>query len=130
MDVAQALADTSPNPDEKPLESNTSPAPRPRNMMPPSAQAEKRKSSYERYSVMLPPLKEEATPDPTPASTLSRSVGNSIVQPDFDLLDLKLFNREGDNPSTPLEADEPSTSMLHFSKHAYKWKHQWIDPRF
>ena len=36
-------------------------------------QAEKRKSSYERYSAMvLPPLKEEATPTPSPAGTLTR----------------------------------------------------------
>jgi hypothetical protein len=36
-------------------------------------QAEKRKSSYEKYSAMvLPPLKEEATPTPSPAGTLTR----------------------------------------------------------
>ncbi|KAF9565525.1 hypothetical protein CPC08DRAFT_815295 [Agrocybe pediades] len=37
-------------------------------------QAEKRRSSYERYSaIILPPLKEEATPTPSPAGTLSRT---------------------------------------------------------
>ncbi|KAJ7178409.1 hypothetical protein C8R43DRAFT_872132 [Mycena crocata] len=82
MDVAQALADPprklSPTPpvvpspaEEKSVGSSSAPTPRPRNMMPPSAQSEKRKSSYERYSMILPPLKEEATPDPTPVSTLT-----------------------------------------------------------
>lgn len=39
-------------------------------------QGEKRKSSYEKYSaIILPPLKEEATPAPTPAGTLNRTSG-------------------------------------------------------
>ncbi|KIM40211.1 hypothetical protein M413DRAFT_446377 [Hebeloma cylindrosporum] len=43
-------------------------------------QAEKRKSSYERYSVMvLPPLKEEATPTPSPAGTLTRGTARLDV---------------------------------------------------
>ncbi|KAJ7703074.1 hypothetical protein B0H17DRAFT_1041507 [Mycena rosella] len=124
MDLAQALVDPRPRnqpastqPDEKPAESSSSPSPRPRNMMPPSAQAEKRKSSYERYSVILPPLKEEATPDPTPVSTLSRSVGNSITQPDFALLDLKL-NRAGEvtaiSPDSEVE-DTGVSEMLHIT---------------
>lgn len=37
-------------------------------------QAEKRKSSYEKYSaIILPPLKEEATPTQTPVGTLTRT---------------------------------------------------------
>ncbi|KAJ3514326.1 hypothetical protein NLJ89_g2435 [Agrocybe chaxingu] len=37
-------------------------------------QAEKRKSSYERYSaIIMPPLKEETTPTPSPAGTLART---------------------------------------------------------
>ncbi|KAJ7497417.1 hypothetical protein FB451DRAFT_1120918 [Mycena latifolia] len=126
MDVAQALADPPPRlpqnqpaqPDDAPSESSSSPTPRPRNMMPPSAQAEKRKSSYERYSVMLPPLKEEATPDPTPVSTLSRTVGNSFVQPDFDLVDSKLINGLGETGNTTEVAEIKeggACEMLHFT---------------
>lgn len=41
-------------------------------------QAEKRKSSYERYSaITLPPLPEETTPTPTPAGSLIRHVKDS-----------------------------------------------------
>jgi hypothetical protein len=43
-------------------------------MTPPNGQAEKRKSSYERYSaIILPSLPEEKTPLPTPMNTLTRS---------------------------------------------------------
>ncbi|KAJ7901960.1 hypothetical protein B0H14DRAFT_2669273 [Mycena olivaceomarginata] len=90
MDMAQALADPprklSPTPpapppvDDEPAEL---PAARPRNV--PSAPSQNRRSSYDRYSMVLPPLKEEATPDPTPVSTLTRAVGNAFAQPDFDL---------------------------------------------
>ncbi|KAJ7091265.1 hypothetical protein C8R44DRAFT_891662 [Mycena epipterygia] len=123
MDVAQALADPPPRlspPDDIPAESPTA---RPRNMMPPNAQSEKRKSSYERYSVMLPPLKEEATPDPTPVSTLSRTVGNSFVKPDFDLVDLsrKLLNRDEDVEAVTedilevADQDKSGSEILRFS---------------
>ncbi|KAF7376251.1 Gelsolin repeat [Mycena sanguinolenta] len=95
MDMAQALADPPPKhspapPAPPPAEEPTDlPAARPRNMMP-SATSQNRRSSYDRYSMVLPPLKEEATPDPTPVSTLTRAVGNSFAQPDFDLVALKL----------------------------------------
>lgn len=119
MDVAQAFADPpsrlSPNPppaDDRPAESNSSPTPRPRNVMPPTG--EKRKSSYERYSVILPPLKEEATPDPTPVSTLTRAVGNSFAQPDFDLVDSKLFDRNKDVEEVR-NVIEPKDEIMHFS---------------
>ncbi|KAJ7780539.1 hypothetical protein DFH07DRAFT_433564 [Mycena maculata] len=126
MDVAQALADPprqlSPSPpppppaEDKSVESNGSPSPRPRNMMSPSTQAEKRKSSYERYSVILPPLKEETTPDPTPVSTLTRAVGNSFLQPDFDQVDWKLLHRSKDVGNN-LEVTEPKAQdeILHFT---------------
>ncbi|KAJ6625514.1 hypothetical protein B0H10DRAFT_613833 [Mycena sp. CBHHK59/15] len=129
MDVAQALADQlralSPNPpvppraDSKLAESNNSPAVRPRNITPPSVQSEKRKSSYERYSVMLPPLKEEATPDPTPVSTLSRAVGHSITQPDFDLVASMLSEEAGKVVEEPEEAaghkNSSVSDMLHLT---------------
>ncbi|KAJ6500014.1 hypothetical protein C8R47DRAFT_1110051 [Mycena vitilis] len=124
MDVAQAFADPprklSPTPpvpppvDDKPAEPTNVPAARPRNMMPPSAQSEKRKSSYERYSMFLPPLKEEATPDPTPNSTLTRAVGNAFVQPDFDLVTSKLVERENIAEVTESVA-RPEDGMLHFT---------------
>jgi hypothetical protein len=42
--------------------------------------AEKRKSSYERYSaIAMPPLAEERTPAATPANTMSRSAGQNAV---------------------------------------------------
>src|SRR5262245_45700167 len=48
--------------------------PRMRHTTPPGVQSERRKSNYERYSVvMLPPLLEENTPAPSPAATLSRT---------------------------------------------------------
>lgn len=127
MEVAQALADPAPNlrptysspieRDDNPSESSSFSTPRPRNVMPTSAQAEKRKSSYDRYSVMLPPLKEEATPDPTPVSTLTRSLGKSFVQPDFDLVNSKLNEGGGatDNPVEVKLQEEPVSEMLHFT---------------
>ncbi|KAH7888406.1 hypothetical protein F5I97DRAFT_2002417 [Phlebopus sp. FC_14] len=41
---------------------------------------EKRKSSYERYAaIVMPPLKEERTPVPTPANTVSKAAGEGIL---------------------------------------------------
>ncbi|KAJ6499178.1 hypothetical protein C8R45DRAFT_1126495 [Mycena sanguinolenta] len=97
MDMAQAFADPPPKlsptpPPPPPADEPTElPAARPRNVMP-SVTSQNRRSSYDRYSMVLPPLKEEATPDPTPVSTLTRAVGNSFAQPDFDLVNLKLRN--------------------------------------
>lgn len=86
MEVAQALLDhpahdhiskdidigpkTIPNLDREPsLTAEAIPKPRPLFQI----QAEKRKSSYEKYSaIILPSLKEEATPTPSPAGTLTR----------------------------------------------------------
>jgi hypothetical protein len=54
--------------------------PRTRHATPPAAQAERRKSNYEKYSaIILPPLKEELTPVSSPAGTLSRGVRASEV---------------------------------------------------
>ncbi|KAF8967877.1 hypothetical protein BDZ97DRAFT_475685 [Flammula alnicola] len=70
-------------------------------------QAEKRKSSYEKYlAIALPPLKEEATPTPSPAGTLNRANAR--------LIDLPINNPEENN--TPAEYlhretnDAPETS--------------------
>ncbi|KAJ7217929.1 hypothetical protein GGX14DRAFT_357559 [Mycena pura] len=128
MEVAQALADPPPKlspippapllAEDQPAEIEPVPTPRPRSTMSQSAQAEKRKSNYERYSVVLPPLKEEATPDATPVSTLTRAVRNSFVQPDFDLLDSKMANHM-DNSANSLGkvelTDEGESEMVHFT---------------
>lgn len=45
-----------------------------RTVTPSAVQAERRRSSYEKYSsIMMPPLKEEKTPTPSPAGTLSKA---------------------------------------------------------
>jgi hypothetical protein len=90
MDVAQAwneehgpqeskfahVQQTDISPDESPemIEKLAEAIPRPRHITPPNAQAEKRKSSYEKYSaIILPSLPEEKTPAPSPSGTLSQS---------------------------------------------------------
>ncbi|KAG7446222.1 uncharacterized protein BT62DRAFT_104514 [Guyanagaster necrorhizus] len=46
----------------------------------PMSPAEKRRSSYEKYSaIAMPPLKEEATPISSPAGTLSRGIVEDVV---------------------------------------------------
>lgn len=98
MDVAQALIDQPLSPSlevptksqvslaattEKAREPAKTTAVSPARILPtpPTLQAEKRKSSYEKYSsIILPPLKEEITPAPTPISTLTRTAGQSQVK--------------------------------------------------
>ncbi|KDR75771.1 hypothetical protein GALMADRAFT_226417 [Galerina marginata CBS 339.88] len=82
MEVAQTLIDR-PSDDQYSNQSNdytnpeertsfVEPTARPRSNLS-QIQAEKRKSSYERYSaIILPSLKEETTPAPSPAGTLTR----------------------------------------------------------
>lgn len=49
-----------------------------RNITPPTVNAERRRSNYEKYaSIILPPLAEESTPTPSPVVTLSKSTGQS-----------------------------------------------------
>ena len=82
MEVAQALSE-SPREEGKQDLSSASPATgpeavtsasRPRLSPLPQIQAEKRRSNYEKYSaITLPPLKEEATPTPSPVGTLKRA---------------------------------------------------------
>ncbi|KAJ7251553.1 hypothetical protein B0H12DRAFT_1234182 [Mycena haematopus] len=126
MDMAQALADPprklSPTPppapppaDEPADEPADLPAPRPRNVMP-NAPSQNRRSSYDRYSMVLPPLKEEATPDPTPVSTLTRAIGNSFAQPDFDFVDLKLRDRHEDVMEIAEETSQKAEpEIIHFT---------------
>jgi hypothetical protein len=52
-----------------------------RNLIPPTVQGEKRKSSQEKYSaIMLPSLKEETTPTASPVATLSHTRTDSSQQ--------------------------------------------------
>ncbi|KAL0956471.1 hypothetical protein HGRIS_002617 [Hohenbuehelia grisea] len=99
MDVHQAFSEqdqpppppsSAPESPPSPIALPSQPIPRPRNIIPPSMQAEKRKSSYERYSaIILPPLPEEATPTPTPHGTLSRNAKGIVLDDDATLDSVK-----------------------------------------
>ncbi|KAG8690551.1 hypothetical protein FRC11_010803 [Ceratobasidium sp. 423] len=72
MELAQAMNEKQGEPSEE-----LKPPPSPRTA--PAAVRERRRSSYDRYSVVtMPPLKEEKTPVPTPAGTLSKSQELSV----------------------------------------------------
>ncbi|CUA66742.1 Nascent polypeptide-associated complex subunit alpha, muscle-specific form [Rhizoctonia solani] len=72
MELAQAMSERQGETLEEPKL-----PPSPRSV--PAAVRERRRSSYDRYSVVtMPPLKEEKTPTPTPAATLSRSQELSV----------------------------------------------------
>ncbi|KAG9316307.1 hypothetical protein JVU11DRAFT_2338 [Chiua virens] len=66
---------------------------------------EKRKSSYERYSaIAMPPLAEERTPAVTPAHTMSRNVGQSVISDriiDESPLSSLRVEAAGDNEQRP-----------------------------
>lgn len=80
MSVAQVLLDFSENysKETEPLSPHPSKASAmlARGTIPSGQPESSRKSSYDKYST-LPPLKEEATPTPTPSGTLSRSANIS-----------------------------------------------------
>lgn len=90
MEVAQAMSEAQQGKEKEEKETTAVSAPAPA-LAPalarqvPSAglggpPAEKRKSSYERYSaIAMPPLAEERTPVATPANTMSRSAGQNVV---------------------------------------------------
>ncbi|KAF8161209.1 hypothetical protein B0H34DRAFT_796031 [Crassisporium funariophilum] len=111
MEVAQALVDfptaenspgpVSPTPTPSKQEVNQTPESpsKTRNTFS-QIQAEKRKSSYEKYSaIILPPLKEEATPIQSPAGTLTRADIrlNSILPGDESLPVSDPFTRRSTN---------------------------------
>lgn len=67
-----------------------------RHVLSPGA-SEKRKSSYDSF-ITLPPLKEEATPAPSPANTFSRSDGRAVApvqQHSTDIQEQPEFNDSG-----------------------------------
>ncbi|TDL26172.1 hypothetical protein BD410DRAFT_784226 [Rickenella mellea] len=107
MDVAQALSEHSrqfsqPSSSPTALESqgaeddgveygrddlNTQTASWSRTVTPASVQAERRRSTYEKYSaIIMPPLKEEKTPAQTPVATLSKSASANTSQKESDIL--------------------------------------------
>ena len=124
MELAQALSDL-PEPEPElpsPMAQETEPSPvesiaRPRNNNLAMLQAEKRRSTYERYSaIILPPLKEEATPTPTPAGTLNRNHA-----PLTDMLLNGRHETEEPEPMEEIDIVEKKDDMVHFStdgKHA------------
>ncbi|CAE6417133.1 unnamed protein product [Rhizoctonia solani] len=72
MELAQAMSEKQ---GEIPEEPKLPPSPR----SVPAAARERRRSSYDRYSVItMPPLREEKSPAPTPAATLSKSQELSV----------------------------------------------------
>ena len=82
--------------------------------------AEKRKSSYEKYSaIMLPPLKEEVTPVTSPAGTLARSAippTKEIVS--RQITDVELAKKLEQVPQADLvTSPAESGDMVYFSEH-------------
>lgn len=106
MELAQTLLETpvtrSPTEDDgdPTTQSPVERSPKPRSNLS-QIQAEKRRSNYERYSALiLPPLKEEATPTPSPAGTLARDAvvaGGLIPENDYGAQ----HDREEESPETP-----------------------------
>ncbi|PBK91545.1 hypothetical protein ARMGADRAFT_1013942 [Armillaria gallica] len=93
MDVAQAFNESTsvagseiPAPPPAEINERSSSTGHPRLSPQPIPPAEKRRSSYERYSaIAMPPLKEEATPTSSPTGTLSRGIVEVIGSVDARL---------------------------------------------
>ncbi|TFK73967.1 hypothetical protein BDN72DRAFT_875452 [Pluteus cervinus] len=116
MDVAQALELGVPEVKSEPPAESTTPVEQSVAISRPilsAVQAEKRKSSYEKYSsFMMPPLKEEVTPNPSPANTLR----NHQLKLDFEMdFDIEPADVASDTRSkSPIPFDRPQRDMLHF----------------
>ena len=87
--------------------------------------AEKRKSSYEKYSaIMLPPLKEEVTPVTSPAGTLARNAIPPTEEIESrQITDVELAKKleqvsQADLVTSPVESGD----MVYFSKHRNSYK--------
>lgn len=114
---AEVADDTMQNESPEMIESLAEAIPRPRQMTPPNVQAEKRKSSYEKYSaIILPSLPEEKTPAQSPAGTLSRSgVQDQPEQRGADKYGLR--NKPIPSPARTLEvAASIDTNLVHFGE--------------
>ncbi|KAH7915180.1 hypothetical protein BJ138DRAFT_1142208 [Hygrophoropsis aurantiaca] len=130
MDVAQALSQHQSSDEDIPSPPNLDPAsptvPPPsfdppvrlRNApsIPVNAQSDKRKSSYERYSaIVMPPLKEERTPLPTPAGTLTRSVAPEAIQillGSTDISESPMGSMRAEPPAVKTQPDQ-EREMVH-----------------
>lgn len=138
MEVAQALLDH-PTPDpiskdvdidsnhskpilnREPLVTEVVAKPRPSSQI----QTEKRKSSYEKYSaIILPSLKEEATPAPSPAGTLTRAEVKIdreelkyVTEPNLNSLNIQSTFQEPKTFTSPGEYKiQSSCAFLIFSR--------------
>lgn len=81
MDFAQALSGKQNAPDSRGNDGGKEPEQQPeRPVLPSAIQAERRRSTYEKYSnIMMPILREEKTPASTPAGTLTKTEVASVV---------------------------------------------------
>jgi hypothetical protein len=84
-----------------------------------AAQAEKRKSNYEKYSaIMMPPLKEERTPAPTPSASLSRRtvlpLGQGSIGIFTEVEPTQLH--KGDAPSSIVTKPVAPPDLVHFGE--------------
>jgi hypothetical protein len=110
MDVAQALSEVQQGNDS----ALSPPAPR---IPPLSSQAEKRKSSVEKYSSFtMPSLKEEKTPVSSPAGTLAKSSGEVLL--DSKLVSESPYSSLGVKPTIQRTASSSSLvlDVVHIGK--------------
>jgi len=99
---------------------------RPKAITPPIMQAEKRKSTYEKYSaIILPPLKEEATPVPSPAGSLLRGAGQPYLReqengiPDAHAVQESLKDVLYNDRMSPELKSSADSDVVHFSACIY-----------
>jgi|ERR1700722_4491636 len=87
-----------------------------RNMASSAGHAEKRKSSYEKYSaIIMPPLKEEKTPVSTPSGSLLRSTEAPCL-PREDVTNIKPRTGHGDALAPTAMNSVGNTDLVHFSE--------------
>jgi hypothetical protein len=87
-----------------------------RNMASPAGQAEKRKSSYEKYSaIIMPPLKEEKTPVSTPSGSLLRSTEPPCL-PGEEVTNIKPRTGHGDALAPTAMNSVGNINLVHFSE--------------
>lgn len=79
--------------------------------------AEKRKSSYERYSaIAMPPLAEERTPAATPANTMSRSAGQNVVSGGKVVGDSPLSSLRVESAGAAVQSPPSPSSKVHIGE--------------
>ncbi|KAK0454925.1 hypothetical protein EV421DRAFT_1699786 [Armillaria borealis] len=120
MDVAQAFNESTsvtgseiPAPPLAEINERSSSIGHPRLSPQPISPAEKRRSSYERYSaIAMPPLKEEATPTSSPVGTLSRGIVEVIGSVDARVSN-ENTSRLNDIPSDIVQLDYTDEPLPH-----------------